>query len=180
MQEITYVFLAGVYNSGPQHWQRLWHESMPGSVWVEHKDWEHPERDAWVSDLQAEMWQIAGPMIVIAHSLGCLLLAEWARNHDDPSLLGAFLVAVPDPHGPRFPRGVTGFAEPASLELPCPALVIASQDDEYAPLDFARETARHWNADFLDAGRLGHINADSGVGQWEEGRALLAEFVESL
>ena len=47
MTQPTYVFLAGIRNSGPQHWQRLWNEDL-GGLWVEHADWENPERDAWV------------------------------------------------------------------------------------------------------------------------------------
>jgi uncharacterized protein len=180
MQDVTFVFLGGVYNSGPGHWQRIWYEDMPGSVWVEHDDWDHPEREAWVSDLQAAFWQITGPYVVIAHSLGCLLLAEWSRNHDDPSLVGAFLVAVPDPNGASFPASIDGFVDAPSLNLPCPALVIASQDDEYASIDYARALAEHWQAEFVDAGKLGHINANSGIGDWQEGRGLLEKFVDSL
>ena len=92
--EATYVFLAGYGNSGDGHWQRAWHERLPGSVWVEHADWERAGRDEWVADVQKALWNVSGPMVVVAHSLGCLLLAEWCRNHEDPSLIGAFL-AVP-------------------------------------------------------------------------------------
>src|SRR4051794_35656711 len=32
---LTTVFVAGYGNSGADHWQRRWHEQMPGSLWVE-------------------------------------------------------------------------------------------------------------------------------------------------
>jgi predicted alpha/beta hydrolase family esterase len=33
---------------------------------------------------------------------------------------------------------------------------------------------------FVDVGCLGHINADSNLGEWEQGRKLLAEFEKTL
>ena len=100
--DVTHVFIAGIGNSGPGHWQRLWHEKL-GGVWLEHDDWLRPNRDTWVSDLQKAIWRIPGPQVVIAHSLGCLLLAEWVRDHDDPTMAGAFLVSVPDIERPEVP-----------------------------------------------------------------------------
>jgi predicted alpha/beta hydrolase family esterase len=178
--EVTYVFLAGVGNSGPGHWQRLWHERLPDSVWVEHADWDGPERDAWVAEMQRTVWRISGPMLVVAHSLGCLLLAEWARGRDDPSLVGAFLVAAPNPDRPDFPPAVRGFDDPTAAALAFPSLVVASQDDPYADMDYARESAATWGSQFVDVGARGHINADSGLGDWPEGWQLLQDFVSKL
>ena len=176
----TYVFLAGYGNSGEGHWQRAWYERLPGSVWVEHADWHNANRDEWVSDLQKALWKISGPMVVVAHSLGCLLLAEWCRNHEDPSLIGAFLVAVPNPDGVNFPGVVEGFEDLTAMELPFAAIVVASQDDPYADIDFARGMAETWGAEFVDIGAKGHINADSGVGEWDEGWGMLRLFVARL
>ncbi len=177
-EDITYVFVAGIGNSGPAHWQRLWHQSL-GGVWLEHADWLRPDRNTWVSDLQKAIWQITGPQVVIAHSLGCLVLAEWVRDHDDPSMAGAFLVSVPDVSGPRFPVSATGFEQP-SLALPFPSLVVASQDDPYGTIDYAQDTAQIWGSEFVDFGAKGHLNADSGLGDWPEGRALLEGLVARL
>jgi predicted alpha/beta hydrolase family esterase len=38
----------------------------------------------------------------------------------------------------------------------------------------AGEFARAWGARLVDAGPLGHINADSRLGSWAQGQALLA------
>ena len=37
-----------------------------------------------------------------------------------------------------------------------------------------------WGAQFIDHGACGHINADSGLGDWPEGRALLRSLVEPV
>lgn len=175
--DVTYVLLAGHGDSGEGHWQRIWHERLPGSVWVDHADWLNVDRDEWVSDLQKALWKISGPMVVVAHSLGCLLLAEWCRNHEDPSLVAAFLVAVPNPDGPSFPPEVNGFEDPTAMQLPFPSLVVASQDDPYAAIDYAQEVAETWGARLVNIGARGHINAASDIGEWAEGWELLQELV---
>jgi predicted alpha/beta hydrolase family esterase len=177
---LNYIFLAGIANSGDGHWQRAWHERLADSIWLEHKEWHAPNRDEWVKELQACLWKLHGSVVVVAHSLGCLLVAEWSRNHEDPSLAGAFLVAVPDPDGPAFPAEVRGFKDPTVTKLPFPSMVVASQDDPYGSIDFARGMAETWGAEFVDVGAKGHINATSGVGDWDDGWELFQAFMGSL
>ena len=93
MPSTTFVFLAGIGNSGPEHWQYMWHQRV-GGVWVEHDSWDEPSRDAWVKDLDEALRGVDGPKILVAHSLGCLLVTEWAAEHADPAIEGAFLVFV--------------------------------------------------------------------------------------
>jgi len=180
MADPTYVFVAGVGNSGPDHWQRMWLDRVPAGVWVEHEDWHNPDRETWVSDLQRAVWRIRGPVVFIAHSLGCHVVAEWANERNDPSVAGAFLVAVPDPDGAAFPSTATGFSDPTAAALAFPSLVVASRDDPYAGLDFSRQIAATWGAQFVDAGERGHLNAESGIGAWDEGWAMLERFVAEL
>lgn len=176
----VYVFLAGINNSGPLHWQRMWHERLSGSRWVEHTDWDQPERDAWVTDLQTALDGAPSPAVIVAHSLGCLLTAEWAARSATAAIAGAFLVAPPDPHAPAFPAAARGFDAPPATPLPFPALVVASRDDPYGDIEYARRFAEALGAGFVDIGVRGHINAESGLGDWEEGRHLLQDFVERI
>lgn len=180
MDGLTYVFVAGVSNSGPEHWQRRWLERVEKGVWVEHADWDLPERDTWVSDLQRTVWKINGPMVFVAHSLGCLVVAEWANDRSDPSVAGALLVAPPDPFGDAFPPGAGGFGGSTTAALAFPSLVIASQDDPYGSIDFARAAAETWGSEFVDLGAKGHINAASGLGAWDEGWGMLQLFLGRL
>jgi predicted alpha/beta hydrolase family esterase len=84
------------------------------------------------------------------------------------------LVAPPDPAGPAFPRDALGYGEPALAPLPFPSIVVASSDDPYGSLGFAERCARAWGSRLVEIGPRGHINADSGLGDWEEGQRLLA------
>ena len=178
---MTCVFLAGIGNSETDHWQSIWYRAL-GGTWVEHADWDKPRADDWVADLDVALRETAGPKILIAHSVGCLLTVEWAKRHRDPSIAGSFLVAPPDPCGPSWPATViSGFAPAAdAAKPPLPALVIASTTDQYASITSARAAAACWGADFADVGALGHINLASNIGAWDAGRALFDGFVARL
>ena len=170
---MTPVFLAGIDNSGPAHWQRQWYERWPGGLWVEHLAWDQPEGDDWVAELRAALAVHHGPKLLIAHSLGCLLAAMWATGDYDPSVQGAFLVAVPDPHGPGFPSQAKGFHRAPHTPLPMPSVLVASENDPYGSIEYARTLADSWQATFVNVGPRGHINADSELGAWSEGLAIL-------
>ena len=178
---MNYIFLAGIGNSEPDHWQSIWFRAL-GGRWVEHADWEQPRADAWVADLERAVQEVAGPKILIGHSLGCLLAVEWARRHRNPDIKGSFLVAVPDVGGPNFPKAAAGFA-PADANAgppPLPALVVASTSDPYGSFASARRAAKAWGAAIASVGDRGHINLASNIGAWDEGRALFDRFLAGL
>jgi uncharacterized protein len=57
--------------------------------------------------------------------------------------------------------------------LPFASTVVASSDDPMCRPERARDLAQAWGSRFIDAGARGHLNADAGLGEWPEGRALL-------
>jgi hypothetical protein len=171
----TQVFIAGIGNSGPEHWQAIWHSRVPNSVWVEHRSWGTPERDAWVRDLGDALAAIKGPKLLIAHSLGCTLVTEWAAEQADGEIAGALLVAMPNAEGPGFPAAAVGFGTPPRARLPFPAVVVASADDPYGSLEHSSAAAGYLGARLVNVGCKGHINEHSGLGDWPEGWALLSE-----
>ena len=89
---------------------------------------------------------------------------------------GAFLVAVPDPQSEWFPATAHGFAPVPMAPLPFRSLVVASANDPFGSLAHAEHCAKAWGSRFVDIGQAGHINADSGHGEWDEGYALLQQF----
>jgi predicted alpha/beta hydrolase family esterase len=179
--EHTIAFLAGVGNSEYEHWQSRWHRSLRGSLWVEQLDWENPTRDEWVATTLVAFERAATPVVVVAHSLGCLLAAEVLdRARSSCNVAGAFLVAVPDAEGANFPRCVHGFRRALDLGMPVPSTVIASTNDPYGSLQHAHEVAARWDSELIDVGSLGHINLKSDLGDWPVGRAHFDRFMSSL
>jgi predicted alpha/beta hydrolase family esterase len=195
------VFLAGIGNSEPGHWQSIWYRSLGASAhWVEHADWNNPDADAWVADLERVVRGLRGPTVLVAHSLGCLLAVAWARRSRDPArqaaaggaatlgdpegaavILGSFLVSLPDPQAPCFPRQAVGFPDATAAAPPgAAALLVASTTDPYGSLPYAQAAARAWKAELVDVGPLGHINLASHIGAWPQGRALFDRYVTRL
>ncbi|MCD6024714.1 MAG: hypothetical protein K0Q91_1630 [Fibrobacteria bacterium] len=172
------LILPGYGGSGPLHWQTLWEKAYPGFTRVEEKDWEAPHCGEWVETLEAAVRRSGPDTVLVAHSLACLQVAHWVahrafRSMSASPVRAAFLVAPPDPDGPVFPAAARGFSPVPLGPLPFPALVVGSTNDPYAEAAFTEACARAWGARFVSAGPLGHINADSGLGEWREGMGLL-------
>jgi predicted alpha/beta hydrolase family esterase len=165
------LVLPGLGNSGPQHWQTLW--ELRHSDWqrVNLGNWDSPVCDDWVRALDEAVQACPSPPVLVAHSLACLLVAHWThRSALVPK--GAFLVAVPDPGSPGFPPNARGFAPVPMQPHRFPSTVVASANDPFGSSTFVRRCADAWGSRFIDIGEAGHINADSGLGDWAEGYAL--------
>jgi len=175
--------LPGYANSGPDHWQSRWEADDPMFVRVLMSNWEIAVRNDWCETLDAVVGASEeDPLLIAAHSLGCLTTVFWAARYASRTQLakvaGALLVAVPDPTGSAFPPDAHGYANVPQERLPFPTIVVASSDDPYSGLGFAERCAQAWGSRFVDIGPRGHINAESGLGDWEEGRRLLASLID--
>lgn len=176
------LVVPGYANSGPGHWQTRWEALDPSFVRVSMPNWDHPVRQDWCDTLdEAVAAEAHGPICFAAHSLGCLTVAQWALRQAEAAqrqkIAAALLVAPPDPSGPGFPRDAHGYEDIALAPLPFPSILVASSDDPYATFAFAERCAQAWGSRLIDLGPRGHINADSGLNDWEEGRRWLASLV---
>ena len=180
---ITAFILPGLYNSGSTHWQSRWEAQFADCVRVVQTDWDTPRCSDWVGALYWQLLSHGEPAVLVAHSTSCIMVAHLvsalrAAEHpplkDDLALIrGALLVAPSDPDGPAYPAGPSGFS-PVPLEpFPFPSIVVASTNDAYVSLETAQQYAEHWGSEFVNLGARGHINGDSGLGDWPEGYALL-------
>jgi hypothetical protein len=172
------LIVPGLNGSGPAHWQTRWESLYPQAVRVAQRDWDHPDCAKWRSALEDALAAAPGPAVLVAHSLGCALVAHVAASPLAARVRAALLVAPADVDSPeRTPAETRSFAPMPLAPLPFPATVIASGDDPYVTLARAQAFAAAWGATFVDAGRKGHLNADSGLGDWPEGRRILEALV---
>lgn len=174
--ESPVLVLPGLGNSGPGHWQTLWEERHPAWRRVDLGQWNAPRCADWVGALDSFVRGCDVPPILVAHSLACLLVAHWAQQSTS-SICGAFLVAVPEPASPRFPAVAQGFSPVPMGRLPFPSMVISSHNDSFGSFEHAQRCAAAWGSRHVDIGEAGHINAESGLGEWPEGYALLRELM---
>lgn len=171
----------GLGGSGPSHWQTLWEQSRPDTTRVELGMWNTPHRNAWVTKLDQAIRQAQAPVVLAAHSLGCLAVAWWAELAGQPfgyPVAGALLVAPADVERSDAPE-LTAFRPTPVKPLPFPSILVASSDDPWIEHDRARSLAAQWGSHFVDAGPQGHINAASGIGWWEEGQLLLDRVLDA-
>lgn len=172
----------GLGGSGPSHWQTLWEQSRPDTTRVELGMWDTPHRNAWVTKLDQAIRQAQAPVVLAAHSLGCLAVAWWAELAGQPfgwPVAGALLVAPADVDRAQAPPELAAFRPTPRRALPFPSILVASSDDPYIAADQARALATGWGSFFVDAGPQGHLNAASGLGWWEEGQALLDRVLDA-
>jgi predicted alpha/beta hydrolase family esterase len=174
------LILAGLWNSGPEHWQTHWERKQTHFKRVPHRDWNNPNCREWVGELDSAVAASEGAPILVAHSLGCVLVAQWAKSKSPLKVAGAFLVAPSDVDAPSYPIGTEGFAPMPMERLPFPSIVVASANDEFVSIERARAFAQAWGSRFVQIGDAGHINGDSGYGEWPEGEKMLDEFCEQL
>ena len=168
------LLLPGWLDSGPGHWQSRWQQHHGFERVVQH-DWEWPRRGDWVARLEEVVLQDPRPVVLVAHSLGCHLVAAWSAHsrHADRAR-AAWLVAPPDLRRPDLPPQLSGWRSTPRQRLPCPAMLVYSDDDPFSDPGSSLSLARHWHADTWAVGERGHLNADSGLGDWNEGLARLA------
>jgi uncharacterized protein len=191
------LILPGWQNSGPDHWQSRW-EALYGYERVMQHDWMQPLRGDWITRLEDHLlskqerfahvnigleakkalnFRGANPsadILLVAHSLGCHLVAAWAAlSKNTHRIRGALLVAPPDAQREDFPVEMKSWRQPVLHQLPFPSICVISSNDPFCGLAAGRQMAQAWGSECVELGDKGHINADSGLGDWPQGRAMV-------
>lgn len=176
----TILLLPGLNNSGDGHWQTYWEQMLPTARRVQQQDWDSPCRQDWVNTLEAAIQASNGPVVLAAHSLGCALVAWWVaeyghRQGRTATVKGALLVAPPDVERADFPATVRGFGPMPRMALPFDSIVVGSDNDPWCEISKMQSFSADWQATFHNVGALGHLNAASGLGDWQQGQGWLAQ-----
>nr|WP_295774654.1 alpha/beta hydrolase [Rhodoferax sp.] len=171
----TLVIVPGWRDSGPGHWQTLWADQIPGAVRVQQDDWITPSRKAWITSITQTILAQPGPVVVAAHSLGCIATTHLPAEAT-ARIQGALLVAPADPER----RSVLAdFAPVPYQSLPYRSVLVASSNDPYCPVRTAGAYARAWGSEFVRLQNAGHVNVEAGFGAWPLGLALLQSLMGS-
>ncbi len=162
------LIIPGLHGSGPDHWQTWFESRLPESQRVVQEDWTDPHLPRWAGSVRHAINVAVGPVWLIAHSFGCLAAAHAARDYPG-KVAGLMLVAPADPD--KF--HVTEMLP--SEEFACPSVVVASTNDPWMRLTRSAYWADIWGSRFISLGAAGHINADSGYGQWADGMEIFEQ-----
>lgn len=173
------LLLPGWQDSDPLHWQSLW-EAAYGYERVVQHDWLRPLRGDWITRLEEVV--LATPesssICLVAHSLGCILVAAWASvSRNTHRVRCALLVAPGDVERDDVRDMLPSWSPVARQGLPFPSLLVASRNDPYCHYERAQSFAQSWGSELIDGGQRGHINSESGLGAWQQGHDWLLKLL---
>ena len=178
--EATVLIVPGLRDHVADHWQTLLAQCLDKVHTVPPLEIDRLSRDARVEALQRALEAIDGPVILVAHSAGVMMVAHWAQKYRRP-IQGALLAAPADVESP-FPESYPstavleehGWLPIPRQKLPFPSIVAASTNDPLG--DFARvsQLAEDWGSERVNLGDVGHLNPASGFGEWPRAMELIA------
>ncbi|HLY90544.1 MAG TPA: alpha/beta hydrolase [Acetobacteraceae bacterium] len=157
-------------------WQSAWIRERDDCIGIDFGSLHDPIRSVWLSRIDQAVGMARSRVVLVEHDLGCLAVAWWAALLDKRAarrVIGALLVAPPDPDAPDSDDRVRRFGPLPEAMLPFPAILVASRDDPNATIERSRAMAAEWVTDFFDAGSLGHLDARSHLNAWPDGQRLL-------
>jgi predicted alpha/beta hydrolase family esterase len=172
------LIIPGLGDSGEKHWQSFWLKKFANSTKVIQDNWDEPQLENWLHNLNEAIQKLKEPTILVAHSLAVSLVMHWLSQNNSPNIVGALLVAPADVDSPEHTQDfLRNFAPIPTIKLPFPSVVIGTENDTYISLERAQELAHNWGSDFVNIGQKGHINSDSNLEYWEEGQVFLKQLI---
>jgi hypothetical protein len=139
-----------------------------------------------VAAIEREANAIKGPLLLVAHSGGVIMVVHWAKQ-TQRAVHGALLATPPDferamPAGyPTIDELQAGGWLPVPRDrLPFSTIVAASRNDPLGRFERVAELARDWGSKLVDLGKVGHLNPASGYGDWGQAEDFIAELATPL
>ena len=179
MSETAYLIVPGLRDHVADHWQTLLAARLPNAHSVPPLEADKLSCAARVDAIQRALEKIEGPVILVAHSAGVMMVAHWAQTYSRP-IKGALLATPADVESP-FPAGypttellqANGWLPIPRTPLPFPSILAASRNDPLADFERLEQLARDWHSELLDLGAVGHLNPAAGFGEWPQAEDLL-------
>jgi hypothetical protein len=181
MTRPTVLIVPGLRDHVDQHWQTLLASRLECVRTVPPMGRTDLDCAARVRAIDEQVSAIDGPVIIVAHSGGVVMVAHWAQQTRH-TIAGALLATPPDFETPM----PEGYPTLAALEsggwlpvprgaLPFPSIVAASRNDPLAAFERVVQLAGNWRSRIVDLGEVGHLNPASGFGEWPRALSLIDE-----
>ena len=188
MSEVTVLIVPGLRDHVAEHWQTLLAARLPRVHMVEPMGREDLDCTRKVAAIEREANAIKGPMLLVAHSGGVVMVAHWAKQTQTQRVVHGALLATPPDFERTMPAGYPtidklragGWLPVPRNRLPFRSIVAASRNDPLGQYERVAELARDWGSKLVDLGEVGHLNPASGYGNWAGGEPLISELTEAL
>lgn len=186
MAEPTVLIIPGLRDHVDEHWQTLLAARLPRVRCVPPMGRTNLDCTARVDAINRELMAISGPVVVVAHSGGVIMLAHWVASptRTRKAIRGALLATPPDFEQPMpegYPTmaalGAAGWLPVPRQPLPFPSIVAASRNDPLGRFERVERLALDWGSRFVDLGEVGHLNPASGFGEWPQAAVFIRELV---
>lgn len=178
----TVVLVPGLRGHVEDHWQTRLAVAVPYARTVPPLGRTEPSLLARVRLLDRIVDDVDGPVVLVAHSAGCLVAVHWAATHRGSKVRGALLATPPalaTELPPEYPsiRQLRdhGWLPIPRRPLPFPSILAASTDDPLGNPVRLQALARAWGSRWHSLGAVGHLNPASGYGDWAEAEELIRE-----
>lgn len=179
------LIVPGLRDHVPGHWQTLLHEQLQRDgmtvACVPRRAQDKLSCRLWIEAIEQSLAQLQGPVVVVAHSGGVIMLAHWALQGSRP-IRGALLATPADlelPLPPGYPTlealEQNGWLPVPRKALPFPSIVGASANDPLASHERTLELAGAWGSRVVELGNVGHLNPAAGFGPWPQAATLLQQ-----
>lgn len=177
----TVLIVPGLRDHVAQHWQTLLAERLPRVHAVRPMGRGDLDCAARVEAIERAAQAVEGPLVIVAHSGGVVMLAHWAQR-TRRAVRGALLATPPDFEQPMpegYPRleelRAGGWLPVPRVRLPFASIVAASRNDPLASFERVEQMAVDWGSRLVDLGEVGHLNPASGFGAWPRAEEFIAE-----
>jgi predicted alpha/beta hydrolase family esterase len=176
MPQPTVLIVPGLRDAVATHWQTLLEARLRSAgrpvAGVPPLGREDLDCARKVQAIEQVAQSVPGPLVIVAHSGGCIMLAHWAQR-TQRAVHGALLAAPPDFETPM-PEGyptldalrAAGWLPVPRTRLPFKSIVAASRNDPLASYERIVHLAKDWGSELVDLGEVGHLNPASGYGEW--------------
>ena len=179
----TVLIVPGLRDAVPQHWQTLLETQLRDRgqpvVAVPPMGRDNLDCAAKVAAIERGAQAIEGPLVVVAHSGGVVMVAHWARQ--TTRKVAAALLATPPDFEQPMPEGYPtidalragGWLPVPRGALPFHSIVAASRNDPLARFERVEVMAEDWGSELVDLGEVGHLNPASGFGTWPRAQEFI-------
>src|SRR6478735_3410380 len=89
------VTVPGLHGSEGAHWQTWLERQYARSARVVQDDWDAPHLDTWANAVRALLANERGPVVIAAHSFGCLATAHALSKRDMVAEVAGVLFVAP-------------------------------------------------------------------------------------
>lgn len=185
MTQPTVLIVPGLRDAVAQHWQTLLEARLRAAgrpvASVPPLGRENLDCASKVEAIERAAQGVDGPVVIVAHSGGCVMLVHWAQRTRRP-VQGALLATPPDFDQPM-PEGYPTIAQLSAggwfpvprARLPFRSIVAASRNDPLGRFDRVAALASDWGSELVDLGEVGHLNPASGYGEWPRADEFIAQ-----